>query len=311
MKKFFSVLIIFLPMLIYSQQQSYLSLYRYQMNIINPAYAGTEGKDVLSLTSRNQWMNIDNAPRTLVMSFSSERKKNVGLGISIELDKVFIEKQTFMYLDFSYKLQINQTTKLFLGLKAGGNFYKADTENLISTSNYNDPSQINLSRINPNFGAGLYLKGEKLWISLSVPRFFKVKRDKDMMISAKERIHNYLAMGYSFNISKDFEMKPGIMLRQVKGLPLNSEINNFIAYKNKYEIGVSLASNSSLSIMSLINISKGIDLGYAYQTSSGIKLSGLNLKTHELVLRIKFENLVKESDSEKEEEKDESEKDLN
>ncbi len=311
MKKFFSVLIIFLPMLIYSQQQSYLSLYRYQMNIINPAYAGTEGKDVLSLTSRNQWMNIDNAPRTLVMSFSSERKKNVGLGISIELDKVFIEKQTFMYLDFSYKLQINQTTKLFLGLKAGGNFYKADTENLISTSNYNDPSQINLSRINPNFGAGLYLKGEKLWISLSVPRFFKVKRDKDMMISAKERIHNYLAMGYSFNISKDFEMKPGIMLRQVKGLPLNSEINNFIAYKNKYEIGVSLASNSSLSIMSLMNISKGIDLGYAYQTSSGIKLSGLILKTHELVLRIKFENLVKESDSEKEEEKDESEKDLN
>jgi type IX secretion system PorP/SprF family membrane protein len=281
------------------------------MNIINPAYAGTEGKDVLSLTSRNQWMNIDNAPRTLVMSFSSERKKNVGLGISIELDKVFIEKQTFMYLDFSYKLQINQTTKLFLGLKAGGNFYKADTENLISTSNYNDPSQINLSRINPNFGAGLYLKGEKLWISLSVPRFFKVKRDKDMMISAKERIHNYLAMGYSFNISKDFEMKPGIMLRQVKGLPLNSEINNFIAYKNKYEIGVSLASNSSLSIMSLMNISKGIDLGYAYQTSSGIKLSGLILKTHELVLRIKFENLVKESDSEKEEEKDESEKDLN
>ena len=311
MKKFFSIIIIFLPMLIYSQQQSYLSLYRYQMNIINPAYAGTEGKDVLSLTSRNQWINIDNAPRTLVMSFSSERKKNVGLGISIETDKVFIEKQTFMYIDFSYKIQINQTTKLFLGLKAGGNFYKADTENLISTSNYNDPSQINLSRINPNFGAGLYLKGEKLWISLSVPRFFKVKRDKDIMISAKERIHNYLAMGYSFNISKDFEMKPGIMFRQVKGLPLNSEINNFIAYKDKYEIGASLASNSSLSIMLLINISKGIDLGYAYQTPRGSGLSGLNLKTHELVLRIKFENLVKESDSEIEEEKDESEEDLN
>jgi len=291
-------------MLIYSQQQSYLSLYRYQMNIINPAYAGAEGKDVLSLTSKNQWMNIDNAPRTLVMSFSSERKKNVGLGISIESDKVFIEKQTFMYIDFSYKLQMNETTIIFLGLKAGANFYKADTENLISTSSYNDPAQINLSRINPNFGAGLYLKGEKLWISLSIPRFFKVKRDKDMMISAKERVHNYLAMGYSFNISKDFEMKPGIMLRQVKGLPLNSEINNFIAYKNKYEIGASLVSNSSLSIMSLINISKGIDLGYAYQTPSGNKLSGLNLKTHEIVLRIKFENLVKESDSESEEEEE-------
>ena len=298
-------------MLIYSQQQSYLTLYRYQMNIINPAYAGAEGKDVLSLTSRNQWMNIDNAPRTLVMSFSSKRKKNVGLGISIDSDKVFIEKQTFMYMDFSYKLQINETTNLFLGLKAGGNFYKADTEELISTSNYLDPSKISLSRINPNFGAGLYLKGEKLWLSLSIPRFFKVKRDKNMMISAKERIHNYIAMGYSFNISNDFEMKPGIMLRKVKGLPLNTEINNFFAYKNKYEIGASLVSNSSFSIMSLINISKGIDLGYAYQIPSGNRLSGLNLKTHELVLRIKFENLVKESDIEIEEDNQENEEESN
>ncbi len=63
--------------------------------------------------------------------------------------------------------------------------------------------------------------------------------------------------------------------------------------------------------MSLINISKGIDLGYAYQTPSGNKLSGLNLKTHEIVLRIKFENLVKESDSESEEGKEENEKELN
>ena len=106
MNRLFKIIVIFLPMLIYSQQQSYLTLHRYQMNIINPAYAGAEGKDVLSLTSRNQWMNIDNSPRTLVMSFSSERKKNVGLGISIESDKVFIEKQTFMYIDFSYNSQL-------------------------------------------------------------------------------------------------------------------------------------------------------------------------------------------------------------
>ena len=129
MNRLFKIIVIFLPMLIYSQQQSYLTLYRYQMNIINPAYAGAEGKDVLSLTSRNQWMNIDNAPRTLVMSFSSERKKNVGLGISIESDKVFIEKQTFMYIDFSYKLQINETTKLSLDLREEEIFTKQILKN--------------------------------------------------------------------------------------------------------------------------------------------------------------------------------------
>ena len=93
------------------------------MNIINPAYAGADGEDVLSVTSRNQWLSIDKAPRTLVMSFSSARKDNLGIGVSIESDKIFIEQQTFLYLDFSYKLQIDETTNLFLGLKGGGNYF--------------------------------------------------------------------------------------------------------------------------------------------------------------------------------------------
>ena len=52
-------------------------------------------------------------------------------------------------------------------------------------------------------------------------------------------------------------------------------------------------------------------MGYAFQTPSGNKLSGLNLKTHEVVLRIKFENLVKESYSETEEDNQESKKESN
>ena len=80
MKKNIIILLIFLFALsTNAQQDPQYTQYMYNMNVINPAYAGTEGKDVLSLTSRNQWINIDNAPRTLVMSFSSERKKNVPL----------------------------------------------------------------------------------------------------------------------------------------------------------------------------------------------------------------------------------------
>jgi type IX secretion system PorP/SprF family membrane protein len=264
------------------------------MNIINPAYAGADGEDVLSVTSRNQWLSIDKAPRTLVMSFSSARKDNLGIGVSIESDKIFIEQQTFLYLDFSYKLQIDETTNLFLGLKGGGNFYKADTQSLNTYSPFSDPAQTNLNRFNPNFGAGAYLKGQKFWISLSIPRFFKVNRDKENLISAKERIHSYLGGGYSFPLSSNIDMKPSLMLRKVKGIPINAEINNFFSFKNKFEFGVSYSFKTALSLMTLINISKGIDMGYAYQTPIEKNLSGLNIKTHEIVIRIKFEDLKKE-----------------
>ena len=64
-------------------------------------------------------------PLHLAFSYSSERENNVGLGLSVVSDKVFIEQQTFAYVDFSYKLDM-ESTQLYLGLKAGGNFYSAD-----------------------------------------------------------------------------------------------------------------------------------------------------------------------------------------
>ena len=54
-----------------------------------------------------------------------KEQNNVGLGLSVVSDKVFIEQQTFAYVDFSYKLDM-ESTQLYLGLKAGGNFYNAE-----------------------------------------------------------------------------------------------------------------------------------------------------------------------------------------
>ena len=76
------------------------------MNVINPAYAGADAANMFSFTSRSQWASVQDAPNTLAFAFSSARENNVGLGISLVSDKVFIEQQTFAYVDFSYKLQM-------------------------------------------------------------------------------------------------------------------------------------------------------------------------------------------------------------
>ena len=63
------------------------------MNVINPAFAGALGKNVLAFTSRRQWSSMQDAPSTLAFSYSSERANNVGLGLSVVSDKFSIVKR--------------------------------------------------------------------------------------------------------------------------------------------------------------------------------------------------------------------------
>ena len=281
---FFIILV--LPKMAFGQQESYFSIYRYNMNVINPAFAGADASNLLSFSSRSQWASVQDAPKTLALSFSSARKNNVGLGISLVSDKTFVEQQTFAYVDFSYKLQISDESSFFLGLKGGGNFYNADPTSLITSSQLGDPNQMNLSKFNPNIGVGAYLKNPNYWISFSIPRLFNVSRDNDnLAVTAKDRVHSYLGGGLDLPISKVLLLKPSVMIRKVTGLAASADLTGMISWQNQFDIGLSFRTNSSIALMSLISLGM-FDVGYAYETPTDNGLSQLNLKTHELILRI-------------------------
>ena len=280
------LLILIIPNLMSSQQESYYSLYRYNMNVINPAYAGADAANMLSFTSRSQWASVEDAPNTLALAFSSARENNVGLGISLVSDKVFIEQQTFAYVDFSYKLQTSGESALFLGLKGGGNFYSADPTSLVTSAQLSDPTKIRLSRFSPNIGAGAYFKATNYWVSFSIPRLFNVKRNGDnLAVTAKDRVHTYLGGGVDLPVSNGIYIKPSLMIRKVKGLPTTADITGMVSWQNQFDIGLSIRTNSSMALMSMISLGM-FDIGYAYETPTDNGLSQLNLRTHELVLRI-------------------------
>ena len=277
--------LVLVPLISFSQQESYYTLYRFNMNVINPAYAGALGKNVFAFTSRRQWSSMQDAPSTLAFSYSSERANNVGLGLSVVSDKVFIEQQTFAYADFSYKLDM-ESTQLYLGLKAGGNFYSADPRVLSTYSTSSDPAQQQLSRFNPNVGAGAYLRGELFWASFSIPRLFNVKRESDnLAVTAKDRVHSYLGGGADFAVGSGLLLKPSVLFRKVKGLPVTTDITTMLSWQNQFDLGVSYRTSSAFALLAVVSLG-GFDIGYAYETPTDSSLSQLNLKTHEIVLRI-------------------------
>lgn len=276
--------LLFLPLLSFGQQESYYSFYRNTMNIINPAFAGAEEGTVFSFTSRRQWSFDEEAPNTLAFSYSSVRANKVGLGISLVADRVFIEQQTNATIDFSYQLNM-ETTQVYLGLKAGGNFYKADPTGLLGFAASPDPIQQAFSKFNPNIGVGALLKRENLWLSFSLPRIFKSNRTKDLAITAKDRVHTYLGGGATLPLGTNLYLKPSILLRKVKGLPLSTDLTGFISWQQKFDAGMSYRSSGAFSILSSVRVGN-FDLGYAYETPILSGLAQLNLKTHEVFLRI-------------------------
>lgn len=175
---------------------------------------------------------------------------------------------------------------LFLGLKGGGNFYSADPTALSAYLSVGDPSQVSLSKFNPNIGAGAYFKAANYWVSFSIPRLFNVKRDGDnLAVTAKDMVHTYLGGGVDLPVSNGIFIKPSLMIRKVKGLPTTADITGMVSWQNQFDIGLSIRTNSSMALMSMISLGM-FDVGYAYETPTDNGLSQLNLRTHELVLRI-------------------------
>ena len=186
-------------------------------------------------------------------------------------------------------------TRIFLGLKGGGNFYRASSLDLEDYNSTIDPAQSELSRFNPNVGAGVYIKNKTYWFSFSIPRLFNVKRNEDLNLGAKDRVHSYIGVGFELTVNKNLTFKPMIMLRKVKSLPLSTDIGGFLSISNKFDFGISHRSNSSFSAMTLVRISKRFDIGYAYETHTNTSLLNQSIKTNEFFLRIKI-NKAEEKD---------------
>jgi type IX secretion system PorP/SprF family membrane protein len=282
------VLVLLLVNALNAQQDPSYTLYQYNMNVINPAYVGVNGYSELNLNYRSQWANLDGSPRTQSMSFGTPVVDKMGLGLSIVNDKVFVLKQTDVYIDYSYKLKVSDSTDLYLGLKAGGTFIDID---LNSLGIMNDPVfSENVSRFNPNVGLGFYLKGKKYYANLSAPSLLKSKRyEKDGVVvtNATDELHWYAGAGYTFALSHNIELTPSILSRFVTGAPASVDLTATTRFSDLIDIGLSYRISESFSMLGLFKLSDWIQFGYAYEmTTTDVK--DYSKGSHEALLRFKF-----------------------
>ena len=282
------VLVLLVVNTLYAQQDPSYTLYQYNMNVINPAYAGINDYSEVNINFRSQWVNLEGSPETQSMSFGIPMSDKVGLGLSVVNDNVFVLNETDVYIDFSYKVQLAENTNLYLGLKGGGSFINID---LNALDIMNDPVFTeNVSRFNPNVGIGFLLKGDKYYVNLSAPSLLKSKRyEKDGVVvtNATDKLHAYLGAGYTLSLSNDIDLTPSVMSRFVSGAPISLDITATVDLYKIIELGVSYRLDESVSGIVLIKLADWVHFGYAYEaTTTDVK--DYSKGTHEVLLRFKF-----------------------
>jgi type IX secretion system PorP/SprF family membrane protein len=284
--------ILFCSGFVFAQQESLITMYKDQMNLVNPAFAGIDKETNLSIGFRKQWVGVTNAPESQMFVFGTSLGKNLGFGISATNDKTFIEKQTFVGIDFSYKLKVDEKTDLYFGLKAGGNFYQVNTSGLNTFNGESDPALISFSNFRPNIGIGAVLKKENFYMSLSMPKLLNTVRtntETAQVFVATERSHLYLSGGYDYVMGSQSNMtlKPSFLLRSVKSAPVVIDYNLSLDFSKKVEIGIMYRSSKTVGGIAKVAIFKDLFFGYAYEMPTRSDLSN-RMNTHEFLLHYKL-----------------------
>lgn len=272
------------------QQDPNYTFYRYNMNIYNPAFAGSSEAAEFSLGIRSQWAGVEGAPESQSAIFGMPVGKKLGLGVSVLNDRTFIEQQTWVAVDISYYIDLDEDHKLYFGIKGSANSYDANTDGLITYGMGQDGTLLNYeSRFTPNVGAGAYLKHDRYFLSLSAPKLLTPDRLQERNGNAylgADRMHAYLSGGYSFILGKTLDLKTAGMVRYADASPISLELTGILDFGERFEFGASYRFDESISGLFLFNISQGFNLGYAYETSIQSAIEGIDNNTHELFMRV-------------------------
>ena len=285
---FFTILI---AQQISAQQDPQYTQYMYNMNIINPAYAGiSEGLSVGALY-RSQWVGLDGGPETFTFNIHSPVGKQLALGLSVISDKIGPVEETNAYVDASYTIPLGMETRLAFGVKGGFTFHDiAIAESQITLVDLSDPFFANaINETTPNIGAGVYFyKPNKYYISISVPNILNgVHLDANGTKIGSESEHLFTAAGYVFDLSENFKLKPHALLKYAFDAPVSYDLNANLFMYDLVEFGVGYRLDDSFSTMINFQVTKDLRIGYAYDAIN----SGLDIVTnssHEVFINYDF-----------------------
>ncbi|MBA4155190.1 type IX secretion system membrane protein PorP/SprF [Flavobacterium sp.] len=272
-----------------AQQDPQYTQYMYNMSVINPGYA-TDDSEVINFGAlyRAQWVGSEGGPTTGTFFAHSPIAKKVEMGISVVHDEIGdVVKESNVFVDFAYVLNLNESNKLSFGIKGGATFYSTNFNGFIYSDELPDPAFAeNLSKTFPNIGVGAFYFGENYYLGLSSPNLLKSKhleKQDGVIATGVEEIHYFFTGGYVFNLNDNLKFKPAFMTKAVAGAPMSLDLTANFLINNVFELGAGYRWDDSVSGLVNFKITPSLRIGYAYDYTLS-NLGKFNTGSHEIML---------------------------
>ncbi len=264
MKKLLIILIMLIAFNMQGQQDPQYTQYMYNMNVLNPAYAGSKENLSFGLLYRTQWTGLDGAPKTATFFGHTPINDKMGAGLSVITDEIGPVRETNAYADFSYTLRFAGEHRLAFGIKAGATFHDIGLAGL-DLIDEGDPFFNDVSGATPNVGAGVFYYTDNYYLAFSVPNILSsVKLNAQGTEYGTETSHYFLTGGYVFQLSENTKLKPSFLVKSAFSAPTSFDANINALFYEKFEIGASYRLDDSFSGLVNFAITPNIRIGYAY-----------------------------------------------
>jgi len=265
-----TLLFLFNTVIVFSQSDPKLSIFTFNPIMYNPAYAGSyDGLTINSIYS-TQWVGFDGAPKTLLLSgHSILSDSNVGVGFDIMSDKIGAVSENNISGNFAYHVNLSETIRLALGLKAGVNIYNIDY-NLFSilNPNENDLADRNVSQNNLMIGSGAYLYTEKWAIGFSIPNMLRTKYLNDFNNQIANKNPYYFITGaYKLNLDDEIFLQPNFVTRVADGAPISTLVALNLNWKDKFITSLNFEMDTSVGAFAGFRFFENFLAGYSYDIS--------------------------------------------
>ncbi|HRG39251.1 MAG TPA: PorP/SprF family type IX secretion system membrane protein [Bacteroidia bacterium] len=255
-----------------AQQMPLSSQYYNNQFVTNPALTGTKEEVNAFLTHRSQWTGVAGAPQTSYLTVDGPiQAKNIGLGLNLNSDVTDIMSRIGAFVNYSYKLKINDDdNNLLFGLAVGVINNRIDFSKVV-VRDTEDPylSMGTQSRTIFSADFGMAYRWKKLEIGAAVPQLFanKIKYDsKDGKEASYKLERSYLgSVKYVIDIVKEKQITlyPLVMVRYYENSDIQYDGNLILDWKKIGWIGATYHSNNAVAISAGVRF-KGLSVGYAY-----------------------------------------------
>lgn len=280
MKK--SVFFLFLALstgFVAAQQEQQYTQFMFNKQAFNPAYVGSHTSSELTAIYRQQWLGLDGAPGTQVLSYNLPlANQTVGLGANLVRNNIGISTSTALDLAYCYRFEVRRG-HLGIGVQASLKHFRQNwaDNRLHGTQDLTTDDAIPAEprrKMVPNFGLGLYYNEEKFYCGFSLPRLVSSSIDfaEDGSTLSREVKHFYLMGGINIGIREAFVLKPQVLVKYALNAPIDADLNCSALFSQRFLAGLTYRTGAgetstageSLDFLAGVQATSKIYFGLSY-----------------------------------------------